>query len=37
MPGAEIIKKIPVDFLLKAYHGLHDLELDLAVEKVRKV
>ena len=34
MPSAEIIKKIPVDFLLKAYNGLHDLDLDLAVKKV---
>lgn len=34
IPSAEIIKKIPVDFLKKAYNGLHDLELDLAVQKV---
>ncbi len=34
MPSAEVIKKIPVDFLTKAYYGLHDLELDLAVRKV---
>lgn len=37
MPSAEIIKKIPVDFLLKAYRGLHDLDLDLAVKKVGEV
>ena len=37
LPSAEIIKKIPVDFLLKAYHGLHDLDLDLAVKKVGEV
>jgi len=37
IPSAEIIKKIPLDFLMKAYHGLHDLELDLAVKKVGKV
>lgn len=37
MPSAEIIKKIPVDFLIKAYHGLHDLDLDLAVKKVGEV
>ncbi len=37
IPSAEIIKKIPVDFLLKAYYGLHDLELDLAVKKVGEV
>jgi hypothetical protein len=34
IPSSEIIKKIPVDFLLKAYHGLHDLDLELAVKKV---
>ena len=34
LPSSEIIKKIPVDFLMKAYHGLHDLDLDLAVKKV---
>lgn len=33
----EIAKKIPVDFLKKAYFGLHDLELSLAVQKVGKV
>lgn len=34
MPSSEVVKKIPVDFLMQAYHGLHDLELDLAVKKV---
>ena len=34
MPSREMIKKIPVDFLVKAYGGLHDLELELAVRKV---
>ena len=34
MPSSEVIKKIPLDFLMKAYYGLHDLELDLAVKKV---
>ncbi|SHI69945.1 hypothetical protein [Pseudobutyrivibrio xylanivorans] len=34
MPSSEVIKKVPIDFLCKAYHGLHDLELDLAVKKV---
>lgn len=34
IPSAEIIKTIPLSFLTKAYHGLHDLELDLAVKKV---
>lgn len=34
IPSSEVIKKVPIDFLKKAYHGLHDLELDLAVKKV---
>lgn len=34
IPSAEIIQNIPLDFLKKAYFGLHDLELDLAVQKV---
>lgn len=34
MSSAEVIKKVPIDFLKKAYFGLHDLELDLAVQKV---
>ena len=37
IPSAVIIKNIPVDFLMKAYHGLHDLDLDLAVKKVGEV
>lgn len=37
MPSAEIVEKIPVDFLKKAYYGLHDLEIDLAVQKVGEV
>ena len=37
MSSAEIIKKIPLKFLKKAYYGLHDLELDLAVQKVGAV
>jgi len=37
VPSAEIIEKIPVDFLKKAYYGLHDLEMDLAVQKVGEV
>ena len=31
----ETIKKVPLSFLKKAYYGLHDLELELAVQKVR--
>jgi len=34
LPSSGIIKKITVDFLKKAYYGLHDLELELAVQKV---
>ena len=37
MPSSEVIKKIPLEFLMKAYHGLHDLELDLAVKKVGEI
>lgn len=37
MPSSEIVKKVPIDFLIKAYHGLHDLDLDLAVKKVGRV
>lgn len=34
IPSAEVIKRIPLAFLKKAYYGLHDLELSLAVQKV---
>lgn len=34
IPSCEVIKKVPLDFLTKAYYGLHDLELELAVKKV---
>ena len=34
IPSREVVKKIPLSFLKKAYPGLHDLELDLAVQKV---
>lgn len=37
LPSAELVRKIPVSFLKKAYAGLHDLELDLAVKKVGEV
>ena len=36
IPSSEVLKKVPIDFLKKAYYGLHDLELDLAVQKVGK-
>ena len=34
IPSAEVIDKVPLNFLKKAYFGLHDLDLDLAVQKV---
>lgn len=37
IPSSDLVKKIPVDFLKKAYAGLHDLELELAVKKVGEV
>lgn len=37
IPSDELVKKIPIDFLIKAYNGLHDLELELAVQKVGAV
>lgn len=37
IPSSVVIKKVPLDFLKKAYYGLHDLELSLAVKKVGNV
>ncbi len=37
MPSSVVVDKIPVTFLEKAYYGLHDLELNLAVKKVGKL
>ncbi len=37
IPSSEVVKKISVSFLMKAYSGLHDLELELAVKKVGTV
>ncbi len=34
IPSSEVFKKVPLEFLKKAYFGLHDLELELAVQKV---
>lgn len=34
LPSSEVLKKVPLDFLKKAYPGLHDLDLELAVRKV---
>ena len=30
----EVINKVPLDYLKKAYPSLHDLDLELAVKKV---
>ncbi len=32
--SAEVLKKVPLEFLKKAYFVLHDLELEMAVQKV---
>lgn len=37
IPSSEVVKKVPVSFLMKAYGGLHDLELDLTVKKVGEI
>ena len=34
IPSSDLVNKIPIEFLMKSYHGLHDLDLDLAVKKV---
>ena len=34
IPSHEVLKRVPLDFLKKAYYGLHDLGLQLAVQKV---
>ncbi len=34
IPSRDLIEKIPLDYLKKAYAGLHDLDLELAVKKV---
>ena len=34
IPSSDVVKKLPIDFLSKAYQGLHDLDLELAVKKV---
>jgi len=30
----KVMELVPLDFIKAAYHGLHDLELELAVKKV---
>lgn len=37
IPSAEVLEKIPMSFLKKAYWGLQDLDMELAVKKVGKV
>lgn len=34
IPSSEVIQKVPLEFLLKSYNVLHDLDLKLAVERV---
>ena len=34
VPSCDVLRKVPLNFLEKAYFGLHDLALDLAVQKV---
>ncbi len=34
IPSAMLTKRIPIAFLVKAYPGLHDLDLDLVIKKV---
>ena len=34
LPSSEVITRVPLNFLKKAYFGLHDLDLELAVRKV---
>lgn len=34
IPSSLIVEKIPVNYLIHAYPGLHDLDLELAVKKV---
>lgn len=37
IPSSEVLQRVPIDFLKKAYHGLHDLEIELAVKKVGEI
>ena len=34
MPSKEVVNLLPVEFMLKGYPGLHDLDLQMAVRKV---
>ena len=37
IPSREVIDKVSIEFLKKAYPALHDMELELAVKKVGEV
>ena len=37
IPSAELVERIPVAKLVSMYPGLHDYELELAVEKVGRI
>ena len=37
VPSAEVVKRIPIDYLMRAYPGLHDLDLELAIKKIGAV
>ena len=37
LSSAETLAVVPLDYLLRAYAGLHDLDLKLAVEKVARL
>lgn len=37
IPSSEVIKRVPISFLKKAYYGLSDLDLELAVQKVGEI
>lgn len=34
IPSKSLVQRLPVDFMIAGYRGLHDLELELAVKKV---
>ena len=34
LSSEEVLEKVPLEFIMKAYYGLHDLDLELAVKKV---
>ena len=37
IPSSGVIKKLPLDYIERAYNGLHDLDLELAVIKVGRL